>query len=82
MAAAGPLAQAALVIAFLRANLTYAGLAAGFGISVTTCWRDVGEGISVLADRGRRISLAGVARLVVTEIPNPCGPGIQPATSR
>jgi Helix-turn-helix of DDE superfamily endonuclease len=60
-----PLAQAVLVIAFLRTNLTYAELAAGFGISESTCWRDVREGISVLADRGRRISLADVARLAV-----------------
>ena len=60
-----PPAQAVPVIAFLRTNLTCAGLAAGFGISPATCWRDVAEGISVLADRGRRISLAGVARLAV-----------------
>ena len=60
-----PLAQAVLVIAFLRTNLTYAELAAGFGISESTCWRDIREGISVLADRGRRISLADVARLAV-----------------
>jgi hypothetical protein len=58
-----PLAQAVLVIAFLRTNLTYAELAAGFGISPATCWREVREGISVLADRGRRISLTDVARL-------------------
>ncbi len=60
-----PLAQAVLVIAFLRTNLTYAELAAGFGVSAATCWRDVAEGISVLADRGRRISLKDVARLAV-----------------
>ena len=60
-----PLAQAVLVIAFVRTNLTYAELAAGFGISGSTCWRDVREGIGVLADRGRRISLADVARLAV-----------------
>jgi len=60
-----PLSQAVLVIAFLRTNLTYAELAAGFGISPATCWRDVTEGISVLADRGRRISLKDVARLAV-----------------
>ncbi len=60
-----PLAQAVLVIAFLRTNLTCAELAAGFGISESTCWRDIREGISVLADRGRRISLADVARLAV-----------------
>ena len=60
-----PLSQAVLVIAFLRTNLTYAELAAGFGISPATCWRDVAEGISVRADRGRRISLRDVARLAV-----------------
>jgi hypothetical protein len=60
-----PLAQAVLVIAFLRTNLAYAELAAGFGISQSTCWRDVREGISALADRGRRISLKDVARLAV-----------------
>lgn len=60
-----PLAQAVLVIAFLRTNLTCAELAAGFGISPVTCWRGIREGISVLADRGRRISLADVARLAV-----------------
>jgi Helix-turn-helix of DDE superfamily endonuclease len=57
--------QAVLVIAFLRTNLTYAELAAGFGISDSTCWRDVREGISALAGRGRRISLRDVARLAV-----------------
>ena len=60
-----PLPQAVLVIAFLRTNLTCAELAAGSGIPEATCWRYVAEGISVLADRGRRISLAGVARLAV-----------------
>ena len=60
-----PLTQAVLVIAFLRTNLTYTELAAGFGISQSTCWRNVAEGIGVLADRGRRISLADVARLAV-----------------
>jgi hypothetical protein len=60
-----PLAQAVLVIAFLRTNMTGAELAAGFGISESTCWRGIREGISVLADRGRRISLADVAKLAV-----------------
>src|SRR2546427_5923658 len=60
-----PEAQAVLVIAFLRTNLAYAELAAGFGISPAACWRDVAEGISALADRGRRISLRDVARLAV-----------------
>ncbi len=65
MAAAAPLAQAVLVIAFIRTNITYAELAEGFGISQATCWRAVAEGISVLADRGRRISLKDVAVLAV-----------------
>ena len=60
-----PLAQAVLVIAFLRTNLTYAELAAGFGISESACWRNIREGTGVLADRGRRISLRDVARLAV-----------------
>ncbi|MGH9057225.1 MAG: transposase family protein [Acidimicrobiales bacterium] len=60
-----PVAQSALTIAFIRTNHTYAELAEGFGISVSTCWRDIKEGISVLADRGRRISLKDVARLAV-----------------
>jgi hypothetical protein len=64
-AAVSPLAQAVLVIAFLRTSMTYAELAAGSGISESTCWRDIREGISVLADRGRRISLKDVARLAV-----------------
>jgi hypothetical protein len=60
-----PLAQAVLVIAFLRTNITCAELAAGFVISESTCWRNIREGIGVLADRGRRISLADVAKLAV-----------------
>ena len=59
-----PVAQAVLVIAFLRTNLTYAELAAGFGISESTCWRDVREGISAPAC-WPRISLRDVARLAV-----------------
>lgn len=54
-------AQATLVIAFLRTNLTYAELAAGNNISTTTCWRYIHEGIAVLA--GRAIRLADVVRL-------------------
>jgi hypothetical protein len=60
-----PLAQAVLVIAFLRTNLTCAELAEGFGISPVTCWRNIREGINVLAGKGRRISLADVAQLAV-----------------
>jgi hypothetical protein len=32
---------------------------------VETCWRNIREGISVLAGKGRRISLADVAQLAV-----------------
>jgi hypothetical protein len=46
-----PVSLAVLVVAFLRTNFTYAELAAGFGISAATCWRDVAEGISVPTDR-------------------------------
>ena len=60
-----PLAQAVLTVAFIRTNLTYAELAEGSGISLSTCWRNIREGISVLADRGRRISLRDVALLAV-----------------
>jgi hypothetical protein len=61
----GPLAPAVLVIAVLRTDLTCAELAEGFGISQVTCWRNIREGISVLADRGRRISRTDVAHLAV-----------------
>jgi DDE superfamily endonuclease/Helix-turn-helix of DDE superfamily endonuclease len=54
-------AQATLVIAFLRTNLTYAELAAGNNISTATCWRYVHEGIGLLA--GRAIRLKDVVRL-------------------
>src|SRR5438105_12015139 len=60
-----PPSRAVLVVAFLRTSLTYAELAAGSGISPATCRRDAAGGISVLADRGRRISLRDVARLAV-----------------
>src|SRR5260370_35762275 len=58
-----PLSQAVLVIAFLRTNLTYAELAAGFGISPSTCWRDVAEGISAVAGRGLRDCLGRPCRV-------------------
>jgi hypothetical protein len=60
-----PAAQAVLVIAFLRTNLTCAELAGGCGISPSACWRGIREGISVLAGRGRRITLKDGARLAV-----------------
>ena len=53
--------QATLVIAFLRTNLTYAELAAGNHISISTCWRYIDEGIGLLA--GQAIRLTDVVRL-------------------
>src|SRR5260370_10589458 len=48
-----PLAQAGLVIAVLRTNLTYAELAAGLGVSAATCLLGAAEWLSGLAGRGR-----------------------------
>jgi hypothetical protein len=54
-------AQATLVIAYLRTNLTYAELAAGNDISTSTCWRYIDEGIGLLA--AAAIRLKDVVRL-------------------
>jgi hypothetical protein len=53
--------QATLVIGFARTNLTYAELAAGHNISPATCWRNINEGIGLLADAA--IRLKDVVRL-------------------
>lgn len=58
---ASPGTQAVLTLAYLRTNLTYAELAHGNGISVTTCWRIVTETVKLMA--GRAIRLADVLRL-------------------
>src|SRR5260370_42685280 len=54
-----PLAQAGLVIAFLRTNLTHAGLAAGVGVSPGTCRGGVPGGVRGAGGRGRGVDVAG-----------------------
>src|SRR5260370_18132315 len=53
--------QALVTIVYLRTNLSYAELAAGYGIDASTMWRNIDEGIAVLA--GRAIRLRDVVRL-------------------
>ncbi|MGH3410018.1 MAG: transposase family protein [Streptosporangiaceae bacterium] len=53
--------QALVTVVYLRTNLTYAELAHGYGVDASTMWRNVGEGIAVLA--GRAIRLRDVLRL-------------------
>jgi len=53
--------QALVTIVYLRTSLTYAELAAGYGIDASAMWRNVDEGITLLA--GRAIRLADVLRL-------------------
>ena len=60
-----PVAQAVLVIAFLRTNLTYAELAAGFGISEFHLLAGHPGRDRRAGGPGRRISLADVARLAL-----------------
>ena len=54
-------AQALVTIVYLRTNLTYAELAAGYGLDPSTMWRNISEGITALA--GRAIRLRDVLRL-------------------
>lgn len=56
-----PETQATLTLAFLRTNLTYAELAVANTINPSTCWRNITEGIRLLA--ARSIRLADVVRL-------------------
>ena len=56
-----PTTQAILTLAFLRTNLTFAELAAANNIHPSTCWRNITEGIQLLA--ARSIRLADVVRL-------------------
>jgi hypothetical protein len=60
-----PVSQAALTIAYIRTNVTFRELAEGFEIPVSTCWNNIQQGVSALADRGRRISLRDIAKLAV-----------------
>jgi hypothetical protein len=53
--------QALVTIVYLRTNLSYAELAVGYGIDASTMWRNIDEGIAVLA--GHAIRLRDVVRL-------------------
>lgn len=53
--------QALVTVVYLRTNLTYAELAAGYGLDPSTMWRNINEGITALA--GRAIRLRDVLRL-------------------
>jgi hypothetical protein len=50
--------QALLVLVYLRKGETFAEIAAGFGVSTTTCWRYVNETVELLADRAPRLRAA------------------------
>jgi hypothetical protein len=50
--------QALLVLAYLRKGETFAGLAAGFGISTATAWRYVTETVAKLAARSPKLHQA------------------------
>jgi hypothetical protein len=50
--------QALLVLACLRKGETFAELAAGFGIGVTTAWRYVNETVALLAARAPKLRTA------------------------
>ena len=47
--------QALLVLAYLRKGETFAELAAGFGVGVTTAWRYVNETVELLAARAPKL---------------------------
>jgi hypothetical protein len=50
--------QVLLVLAYLRKGETFADLAAGFGVGVTTAWRYVGETVALLAARAPKLRRA------------------------
>ena len=50
--------QALLVLAYLRKGETFAELAAGFGVGVTTAWRYVNETVELLAARAPKLRTA------------------------
>jgi len=50
--------QALLVLAYLRKGETFAELAAGFGVGVTTAWRYVEETVALLAARAPKLRRA------------------------
>jgi hypothetical protein len=51
-------AQALLVLAYLRKGETFAELAAGFGIGTATAWRYVNETVALLAARAPKLRQA------------------------
>jgi hypothetical protein len=53
-----PARQALLVLAYLRKGETFAGLAAGFEVSVTTAWRYVNDVTGLLAARASKLGKA------------------------
>ena len=54
----GPGRQALLALAHLRNGDTYARLAAGFGVGVTTVWRYVREAVDLLANQSPSLTAA------------------------
>ena len=50
--------QALLVLAYLRKGGTFAELAAGFAVGVTTTWRYANETVALLAARAPKLRLA------------------------
>jgi len=50
--------QALLVLAYLRKGETFAELAAGFGVGVTTAWRYAGETVALLTARAPKLRKA------------------------
>jgi len=53
-----PGAQALLMLAYLRKGETFTDLAAGAGISTTTAWRYVNEGVALLSARAPKLRAA------------------------
>jgi Helix-turn-helix of DDE superfamily endonuclease len=53
--------QALLVLAYLRKGETFADLAAGFAVGVTTAWRYVNETVELLAARAPKLRQAARA---------------------
>ncbi len=53
-----PARQALLVLAYLRKGETFAELAAGFAVGVTTAWRYVNETVDLLAARAPKLRTA------------------------
>ncbi len=58
MAEAEPGQQALLVLAYLREGETFAELAAGFGVGISTAWRFVNETVAPLAGRAPKLRRA------------------------